>query len=319
METSVSLSFDDNSLLPILYGEQNSNIKFLEQNLAVDISSRGNYIAITGDSEKVRSASYAIERLYDQLKHGMLEIKEADIKAAIQLTREVSNLEEFKSKDTKQSQYVIKTRKKTVFPYTENQHKYLESLHQKDVIFSIGAAGTGKTYLAVATAVSLFLQKQVSKIILTRPAVEAGEKLGFLPGDIREKVDPYLRPLYDALFELLPSENVERYFATQEFQIAPLAFMRGRTLNNAFVILDEAQNATVVQMKMFLTRLGYNSKMAITGDLTQIDLPKNIQSGLIDAIERLKHLEEIAIIKFGTNDVVRHPLTAKIIDAYEQN
>jgi phosphate starvation-inducible PhoH-like protein len=200
-----------------------------------------------------------------------------------------------------------------------SSHKYIKTLYEKEIVFSIGAAGTGKTYLAVAAAVNMFIEKKVSKIILTRPAVEAGEKIGFLPGDIKDKVDPYLQPLYDALYDMLPAENVERYLATREIQIAPLAFMRGRTLSNAFVIMDEAQNATKIQMKMFLTRLGQGSRMAITGDLSQVDLPHPNQSGLIDAIERLKEHSEIGIVRFNSQDVVRHPLTAKIIDAYEEN
>ena len=319
METSVSLVFDNNSLLPILFGEQNSNIKFIEQSLAVHISSRGNYLAITGDQESSRRASHVIDWLYERIKNGIKEVTQADIEAAIRFTVGTADLEQLKIKQRVESKYALKTRKKEVIPYNKIQHAYLELLHTKDIVFGIGAAGTGKTYLAVAAAVSMFLKKQVEKVILTRPAVEAGEKLGFLPGDIKDKVDPYLRPLYDALFEMLPSENVERYFATQEFQIAPLAFMRGRTLSNSFVILDEAQNATSLQMKMFLTRLGYGSKMVITGDITQIDLPKTIESGLIDATNRLKNIPEIGIVKFGSSDVVRHPLTSKIIDAYEQS
>lgn len=318
MDISLSLSFDENSLLPALYGAHNHNLSRLEQSFAVDISSRGKYIAILGETENVKRAASVMRKLYALLLEGRGEISVDDLEAAIKFAR--NNEETYEDiAASRAMQFTLKTRKKSIFPYTDNQHNYLELLHKKDVIFGIGAAGTGKTFLAVATAVSMFLQKQVNKIILTRPAVEAGEKLGFLPGDMKEKVDPYLRPLYDALYEMLPVENVERYFATQEFQIAPLAFMRGRTLSNAFVILDEAQNATPIQMKMFLTRLGYGSKMAITGDLTQIDLPKPIQSGLIDAIERLKNLEEIGIIRFDSQDVVRHPLTAKIIDAYEQN
>jgi phosphate starvation-inducible PhoH-like protein len=315
MNGSLSLNFKNNSHLPLLYGERNSNLQFIEKALGVIILSRGSYIAITGEDDNVRVAATALESLYHQIENGNKDIGDDDIKIAIKAALDNSGIN--KSNNVHTNEYVIKTRKKTVFPYTDNQKKYLKLLHEKDMVFGVGVAGTGKTYLAVATAVSLFLEKKVNKIILCRPAVEAGEKLGFLPGDIKDKVDPYLQPLYDALYDMLPVENIERYMATKEIQIAPLAFMRGRTLTNAFVILDEAQNATPVQMKMFLTRLGYGSKMAITGDLTQIDLHGQT-SGLIDAIEKLKHLKDVAVVNFGIKDVVRHPLTAKIIEAYEQ-
>jgi phosphate starvation-inducible protein PhoH and related proteins len=315
MNGSLSLNFKNNSHLPLLYGERNSNLQFIEKALGVIILSRGSYIAITGEDDNVRVAAAALEALYHQIENGNKDIGDDDIKMAIKAA--LDNSGGNKSSNVHTNEYVIKTRKKTVFPYTDNQKKYLKLLHEKDMVFGVGVAGTGKTYLAVATAVSLFLEKKVNKIILCRPAVEAGEKLGFLPGDIKDKVDPYLQPLYDALYDMLPVENIERYMATKEIQIAPLAFMRGRTLSNAFVILDEAQNATPVQMKMFLTRLGYGSKMAITGDLTQIDLHGQT-SGLIDAIEKLKHLKDVAVVNFGIKDVVRHPLTAKIIEAYEQ-
>ena len=317
MDSSTSLSFKDNSNARILFGEKNSNLLFLQNELGVEISSRGNYLAISGGDDDVNITAQVLHMLYTQVEKGKDEISQEDIKKAVKDAWENKG-SKVKSEGVEKNEFVIKTRKKTIFPYTENQKKYLKCLYEKDVVFGIGAAGTGKTYLAVATAVSMFLEKKVNKIILTRPAVEAGEKLGFLPGDMKEKVDPYLQPLYDALYEMLPAENVERYFATKEFQIAPLAFMRGRTLNNAFVILDEAQNASPVQMKMFLTRLGFGSKMAITGDLTQIDLPNSVRSGLIDAIEKLKALDEIKIINFNTKDIVRHPLTSKIIEAYDE-
>jgi len=317
MDSSTSLSFKDNSHIKILYGEKNSNLTFLQNELGVEISSKGNYMAISGGDDDVNIAAIVLHELYTLVEAGKGEIVDEDIKKAIKNAWDNTG-EKKKSAAVETNEFVIKTRKKTIFPYTDNQKQYLKYLYDSDVVFGIGAAGTGKTYLAVATAVSMFLEKKVNKIILTRPAVEAGEKLGFLPGDMKDKVDPYLQPLYDALYEMLPAENVERYFATKEFQIAPLAFMRGRTLNNAFVILDEAQNVSAVQMKMFLTRMGFGSKMAITGDLTQIDLPKTTPSGLIDAIERLKNLDEIKIIKFTTKDIVRHPLTSKIIQAYDE-
>jgi phosphate starvation-inducible protein PhoH and related proteins len=315
-EHSVSLNFENNSILPILYGEKNKNFGIIERILGVTISSRGNYLAITGSSDNVKITSALLEALYHQIENGLEKIDEKDIAAMIdQINSNSSNL---KSPGVTSSELVIKTRRRNIFPYNKAQQRYLHALDEKDVTFGIGVAGTGKTYLAVAMAVGMFLEKRVNKIILTRPAVEAGEKLGFLPGDLKEKVDPYLQPLYDALYDMLPVENIERYFATKELQIAPLAFMRGRTLNNAFVILDEAQNTTIPQMKMFLTRLGHGSRMAITGDLTQIDLPTGTKSGLIDAIDKLKALKEIAIMRFESTDAVRHPLTQKIIDAYEQ-
>lgn len=318
METQLSINFDKNQLLPILYGEQNVNIKVIERLLGVAVLTRGNNIFVRGERDMAKKAISLLERLYNQIKRGLVSLSVLDIEAYAKDVIDKA-VEEVEGKAESIADFALKTRKKLVFPYTESQSKYIELLHKKDVTFGIGAAGTGKTFLAVATAVSLFLQKQVSGIVLIRPAVEAGEKLGFLPGDMKDKIDPYLRPLYDALYEILPSESVERYFFTKEFEIAPLAFMRGRTLSNSFIILDEAQNATSVQMKMFLTRLGYGSKMAITGDLTQIDLPQTTHSGLVDAVERLKHINEIGFMHFSSKDVVRHPLTSKIIDAYEQN
>lgn len=316
MESSLSLNFKNNNLLPSLYGEKNANLSFIEKLLAIKISSRGNYISITGDEDSINVAAQLLESMYSKLEKGATRISQEDIKAIID--RINSNTNELSSSEVQLTQTVIRTKLKNIFPYTDNQQRYMKSFKEKDIVFGIGVAGTGKTYLAVAEAVSLFIEKKVSRIILTRPAVEAGEKLGFLPGDLKEKVDPYLQPLYDALYDMLPPENIERYLATKEIQIAPLAFMRGRTLNNAFVILDEAQNATITQMKMFLTRLGVGSKMAITGDLSQIDLPPSVPSGLIDAIEKLKHLNEIGIVRFEPKDVVRHQLVARIVEAYER-
>ena len=317
MEKSVSIKFKKNVLLPVIYGSKNENLRFIEKALAVSISSRGNYLAITGESDGVEVASALLESLYSIAEKGVAGISTQDIKAIVEKIHTNTNTES--SKNVSQSQLILKTKRKNVYAYNDAQFKYIKTLQEKDVVFGIGAAGTGKTYLAVASAIADFLEKKVTKIILTRPAVEAGEKLGFLPGDIKEKVDPYLQPLYDALYDMLGAESVERYMVTKEIQIAPLAFMRGRTLSNAFVILDEAQNTTIPQMKMFLTRLGMGSKMAITGDLSQVDLPTNSPSGLIDAIERLKKFKEIGITRFTSKDVVRHPLTARIIDAYEGN
>lgn len=315
MDTSVSLQFENNSLLPILYGEKNRNVALIERLMEVVISTRGNYLAISGSTDNVTVAAALFEALYHRLEQGGEEVLEVDVRELIKAIN--NNTSNVKSKGVKTNEMVIKTRKKQIFAYNDRQLKYLKALNENTITFGIGVAGTGKTYLAVAMAVQMFLEKKVDSIILTRPVVEAGEKLGFLPGDIKEKIDPYLQPLYDALYDMLPYDNIERYITTRELQLAPLAFMRGRTLGNAFVILDEAQNVTIPQMKMFLTRLGQGSKMAITGDLTQIDLPLSTPSGLIDAIEKLKHLKEIAIVKFESKDVVRHPLTRKIIDAYE--
>lgn len=317
MENSVSLHFKHNSLLPVLYGEKNAHIAYIEKKLHVQIATRGNFLAISGASDAVTVAAELLETLYNKVEHGQESITHEDIRLAIQMIN--NNTNPLANSGISQSGQVLHTRKKNIFAYTENQQKYLEQLNDKDIVFGIGVAGTGKTYLAVAMAVAMFIDKKVERIILTRPVVEAGEKLGFLPGDIREKVDPYLQPLYDSLYEMLPAENIERHIATKEIQISPLAFMRGRTLSNAFVILDEAQNASITQMKMFLTRLGVGSKMAITGDLSQIDLPSPAQSGLIDAIEKLKHLQEIGIVRFNNTDIVRNSLIGKIIDAYEQN
>jgi len=316
VDTSRSLNFENNSLLAILYGEKNYNVSLIEKMLEVVVSTRGNYLAISGKVDDVNVAADLFEALYNKIENGSREISEVDIKAMIKDIN--SNSSQLKSKGVKSNEFVIKTRKKQIFAYNDRQLKYLKALSENTITFGIGVAGTGKTYLAVAMAVQMFLEKKVDSIILTRPVVEAGEKLGFLPGDIKEKIDPYLQPLYDALYDMLPFDSIERYITTRELQLAPLAFMRGRTLARAFVILDEAQNVTVPQMKMFLTRLGQGSRMAITGDLTQIDLPHTTPSGLIDAMEKLKHLKEIAIVKFESKDVVRHPLTRKIIDAYEQ-
>jgi phosphate starvation-inducible PhoH-like protein len=314
MDSSLSLKFENNDLLPLLYGGKNHNISLIEKLLDVTIATRGNYLAISGKEDDVKVAAALFEALYNRLENGREEVMEIDIKELIKAIN--TNSSKVKSSGVKSSELVIKTRIKQIFPYNDSQLKYLTALRDNVITFSIGVAGTGKTYLAVAMAVHMFLEKKVDRIILTRPVVEAGEKLGFLPGDIKEKIDPYLQPLYDALYDMLPNESIERYFTTRELQLAPLAFMRGRTLTNAFVILDEAQNVTIPQMKMFLTRLGHGSKMAITGDLTQIDLPHGSPSGLIDAIEKLKHLKEISIVKFDSKDIVRHPLTKKIIDAY---
>jgi phosphate starvation-inducible PhoH-like protein len=317
MEELINLSFDDNSLLASFYGEKNYNLKFVAKKLGVNIYSRGSFVNVSGDRELAKQAACFLEFMYKYVEEGR-ELTQDNIEQLwLDFNNHAGHERKMALAHSKHSSIQVKTPKRTIYPYTENQYSYLDMMEKKDVVFGIGSAGTGKTYLAVAKAVSYFIEKKVSRIILCRPAVEAGEKLGFLPGDMKEKVDPYLQPLYDSLYEMMDESEVERYFQNGTFQIAPLAFMRGRTLNNSFIILDEAQNATPVQMKMFLTRLGYSSKMAITGDLTQVDLENN-KSGLLDAIEKLKKLEEIGIMEFDSKDVVRHPLTTKIIEAYDR-
>ncbi len=312
---SLQLSFDNHKLLPRLFGEQDKNLKRIEEKLNVVAASRGNIISLSGKEENTLIAGKVLEKLYNDIEKGM-DIGIAEVDAAIRMETDFDN-----SKNTKKNGHVndttIKTLKKQIIPFSPCQAEYIKALFSKELCFAIGPAGTGKTYLAVAVAVSMFLNNKVDRIILSRPAVEAGEKLGFLPGDMREKVDPYLRPLYDALHDMLPAERVMKSMQNGEIEIAPLAFMRGRTLQDAFVILDEAQNATPTQMKMFLTRLGRGSHMAVMGDLSQTDLPKGMKSGLRDAIDKLKAIPEIATIKFSDADIVRHELTIKIVQAYQ--
>jgi phosphate starvation-inducible PhoH-like protein len=310
----LNISFENNKALPILYGEQNKNITYLEQKLGLKIGVRGNTLGIAGDFEVSHQAKTVLEHLYTKACKGYAVGAE-----------EIDDELRFLNKDNPQSadpanaDFCIRTRKKVLVPRSPVQRQYLEELIKRDLTIATGPAGTGKTYLAVAAAVHMFLNRQVERIILSRPAVEAGEKIGFLPGDMAAKLDPYLRPLYDALFDMIPQEHITKLMETGEIEIAPLGFMRGRTLSNSFVILDEAQNTTPTQMKMFLTRLGMGSRMAITGDMSQIDLPKNQRSGLVDAMNKLAKVDEIKIIHFSQKDVVRHPLAAKIVHAYEEN
>jgi len=305
------LDFDDNRLMGALSGVADCNLARIEQLLGVAVTPRGNRVAIRGgDSVRVQAAR-ALGDLYGKLKRGQ-EIAMADVDGAVRMAS--GDVPASARGATAQ----IVTRRRIIEPRSANQARYIEALQTRELTFGLGPAGTGKTYLAVAAAVSLFIQGRVDRIILSRPAVEAGERLGFLPGDLREKIDPYLRPLYDALHDTLPAEQVARSLESGEIEVAPLAFMRGRTLSNAFVILDEAQNCTSVQMKMFLTRLGENSRMAITGDPTQIDLPMGAKSGLKEAREVLRNVDGIAVIEFDTVDVVRHPLVTRIVQAYSQ-
>ena len=311
-EGRVQMQFDDNSLLPLLFGERDRNLDRIERKLGVAVVSRGNRIAISGPSARTDVARAALSALYERLQRG-LEVDAAAVDAALRLAQSRPGHPELWSEGEE-----IRTKKRRITARSPNQAAYLRALREHELVFGLGPAGTGKTYLAVATAVDMMMSGAIERIVLSRPAVEAGERLGFLPGDLREKVDPYLRPLYDALYDMLPGEQVIRRIESGEIEIAPLAFMRGRTLSNAFVILDEAQNTTPVQMKMFLTRLGENARMAVTGDLSQIDLPPGAQCGLRDALDTLDGVEGVAKIEFTEADVVRHPLVSRIVRAYDQ-
>lgn len=318
---SVCVTFDDNTLLKSLFGEHDKHIDRIEKLLDVVIQSRGSMICVSGTLEHIACTRQVLQTLYHKLNQGM-QINVNDVEAAVRMSR--SQHEDDKAKEEKtekllDNEIVIKTTKKHVTPYSHKQKEYIKALYDKEMVFSCGPAGTGKTYLAVAVAVSMFLSHKVERLILSRPAIEAGEKIGFLPGDMKDKVDPYMQPIYDALYDMLPAEKVAKYIEQRVIEIAPLAFMRGRTLRNAFVILDEAQNATATQMKMFLTRLGEGSRMVIAGDLSQIDLPRGVSSGLSDALSRLHSISDIGKIYFDDTDVVRHELVAKIVSAYSNS
>jgi phosphate starvation-inducible PhoH-like protein len=317
-EQPALLQFDDNNLLPLLYGEHDQHLVRLEQQLGVRLASRGNRLAISGPPDAVHAADLALKALYERLKKG-LEVGDAEVDAVVRMARNAPAGGTGKDAvaDVHAEGLTIGTRKRRISPRSPTQAAYLRALQSHELVFAIGPAGTGKTYLAVAMAVSMMMDGRVDRIILSRPAVEAGEHLGFLPGDLREKIDPYLRPLYDALYDMLPAEQVMSRLSNGEIEVAPLAFMRGRTLSNAFVILDEAQNSTAVQMKMFLTRLGENSRMAVTGDLSQIDLPTGQRSGLRDAVELLGQMDEVACVEFTNVDVMRHSLVTRIVRAYD--
>ncbi|MEO1194123.1 MAG: PhoH family protein [Pseudomonadota bacterium] len=301
------VQFGDNSLLPLLFGEHDQNLARLERLMQVTLQARGNRVTISGEKEAENACIKALESLYNRLKRG-LAVTDGEIDAAARQALEGETLPAGADE--------VQTRKKVISPRNQAQARYVKALRRHELTFGMGPAGTGKTYLAVAIAVEMLLAGQVSRLILSRPAVEAGERLGFLPGDMNEKVDPYLRPLYDALYDMLPGEQVANRLKSGEIEVAPLAFMRGRTLANAFVILDEAQNTTPMQMKMFLTRLGENSRMAVNGDLTQIDLAPGQRSGLAEAQRLLAGLEGIGFTQFTEGDVVRHPLVMRIVRAY---
>lgn len=309
------LLFDDNRIFAELCGEHSRHLKRIEQDLDVQIRSRGNRLTITATSLEADLAEKILQNLYSLIKAGH-SINIQDVDTAVRMLKEDSAVD---VKDTIEEGGVsVASGKRIIAPKSLNQRAYMEAIRKNDIVFGIGPAGTGKTYLAMAMAVSSLLRDEVKRIILTRPAVEAGEKLGFLPGDLAEKVNPYLRPLYDALYDMMVFEKALGLMEKRVIEVAPLAFMRGRTLNQAFIILDEAQNTTSEQMKMFLTRLGYNSKAVITGDITQIDLPEKQTSGLVEANQILGDIEGIAFIQFTKKDVVRHRLVSRIIQAYEE-
>ncbi|MXP14534.1 AAA family ATPase [Altererythrobacter confluentis] len=312
----VDVSFDDQSLLVPLFGQFDANLVQVENRLGVFISARGNVLQIEGPEDSVARARDVLNKMYDRLAMGQ-DLGSGAIEALIAMSNEPM-LEGLLRGSPDTPPIMIRTRKKTIVPRSATQIDYMRQLSREDVIFALGPAGTGKTYVAVAQAVSQLITGSVQRLILSRPAVEAGEKLGFLPGDMKEKVDPYLRPLYDALYDCMPPEQVERRIASGEIEIAPIAFMRGRTLADAFVILDEAQNTTREQMKMFLTRFGQNSRMVVCGDPRQVDIPGGDRmSGLIDAVERLEGVEGIGVTRFTRADVVRHPIVGRIVEAYE--
>lgn len=312
----VDVTFEDQSLLVPLFGQFDAHLVQVENRLGVFISARGNAIQIEGPEDSVARARDVLNKMYDRLAMGQ-DLGSGAIEALIAMSNEPT-LEGILRGTHDTPPVMIRTRKKTIVPRSATQIEYMRHLAREDVIFALGPAGTGKTYVAVAQAVSQLITGSVQRLILSRPAVEAGEKLGFLPGDMKEKVDPYLRPLYDALYDCMPPEQVERRLASGEIEIAPIAFMRGRTLADAFVILDEAQNTTREQMKMFLTRFGQNSRMVVCGDPKQVDIPGGDRmSGLIDAVERLDGIEGIAVTRFTRADVVRHPIVGRIVEAYE--
>lgn len=306
------VSFDENALLPALFGEDDQHLSKLEEDLNVIISSRGNVVSITGSEAQVDIAEYILGSLYTKLQSGT-EININEIDAALRMSKKTSDKQ---PKQLFDEEIVLRTPKKHISPRSNNQKEYIKALFKHDMVFASGPAGTGKTYLAVAAAISSLTSHKIERIVLVRPAVEAGEKIGFLPGDMKEKIDPYMQPLYDALFDMLPAEKVHKHIENRVIEIVPLAFMRGRTLRDSFVILDEAQNATTMQMKMFLTRLGENSRMVINGDLSQVDLPSSVQSGFDDAINKLRDIKEIGNVQFEAADIVRHSLVAKIVNAY---
>ena len=307
MSVTKRMTFDNNTLIVQLYGNHDRHLVRIEQLANAKLSARGNQLDIAGTAEDVAVAQKALTALYERLKRG-LSIEMADIDSAVRFARSGSEAGDAEA---------IRTRRRTVQARSPGQQAYVVALRERDMVFALGPAGSGKTYLAVAMGVSLLLAGKVERIVLSRPAVEAGERLGFLPGDMKEKIDPYLRPLYDALHDMIPAEQIANRMESGEIEIAPLAFMRGRTLAHCFVILDEAQNTTPMQMRMFLTRLGEGSRMVITGDPSQTDLPGGQKSGLTDAAETLEDVEGVRFVRLTSKDVVRHDLVTRIVDAYD--
>ena len=314
-EAGAHIRFDDNSLLPLLFGDHDRHLVRIEHALGVVLRSRGNEVAISGPPSAVAATESVLRTLYDKLKQG-LPMGGGEVEGAIRMAMGPGG-SAGSDPARAEPELVLRTRKRPVSPRSPRQADYVRAMMDNELVFGLGPAGTGKTYLAVAMAVSLYLAGRVERIVLSRPAVEAGEHLGFLPGDLKDKIDPYLRPLYDALHDMLPADLVARRIDAAEIEIAPLAFMRGRTLSQAFIILDEAQNTTPLQMKMFLTRLGEGSRMVVTGDLTQVDLPAGARSGLRHAVATLEGLGDVSFVRFGNADVMRHSLVTRILEAYD--
>lgn len=314
-----TLQFDNLSLLPLLYGEHNSHLHYLEKNLNIQIVDRGNTLALSGAPEDVETGERVLKKMWERIQK-KYDISLSDIDATIRFAKGDTQSMTGSSAPSNQDvadRNAIQTKRKSLVPRTPNQAKYVEALRTHEMVFGIGPAGTGKTYLAVAIGVEMYEKQMVERLIFCRPAVEAGEKLGFLPGDLKEKIDPYLRPIYDALYDFLGIERVEKMIERNEIEIAPLAFMRGRTLSHAYVVLDEAQNTTTAQMKMFLSRMGEGSRMIVTGDPSQTDLPTGQTSGLRESLDVLDGIKEIAWVEFKNADVVRHKLVGKILQAYD--
>ena len=315
-EAGAQIRFDDNSLLPLLFGDHDRHLVRIEHALGVVLRSRGNEVAISGPPSAVAATEAVLRTLYDKLKQG-LPMGGGEVEGAIRMALGPGGGAAGSDPARTEPELALRTRKRPVSPRSPRQADYVRAMMDNELVFGLGPAGTGKTYLAVAMAVSLYLAGRVERIVLSRPAVEAGEHLGFLPGDLKDKIDPYLRPLYDALHDMLPADLVARRIDSAEIEIAPLAFMRGRTLSQAFIILDEAQNTTPLQMKMFLTRLGEGSRMVVTGDLTQVDLPAGARSGLRHAVATLEGLSDVSFVRFGNADVMRHSLVTRILEAYD--
>lgn len=309
---SLRRAFEDNLLLQAMCGPQNIHLNRIERQLDVQIDMRGNAVTVSGLIGPVEVAGSVLDALYDRLRRGQ-PVEMSDVDAAVRMSHHGMALLE------RQETLVLRTSKRHIFPRAPAQAEYMQAMHDNELVFGLGPAGTGKTYLAVAMAVSMMLIGKVDKLVLSRPAVEAGERLGFLPGDLREKIDPYFRPLYDSLYDMLPGDQVIKRLGIGTIEVAPLAFMRGRTLSNAFIILDEAQNTTPMQMKMFLTRLGENARMVVTGDLSQVDLLIGMPSGLHEAVRILGGVDGVSFVYFTEKDVVRHELVSRIVRAYEED